>query len=93
MSSLLSAPVALEREVLPKSLLRTNLNGQDLVLWRDNANDIQVWADRCPHRSVKLSAGRNNGNCVQCPLPRLVFWQKRCRYTYTGAGSRRHLGY
>ena len=67
MKTLVSAPVALEREILPKSLLRANLEGQNLVLWRDDANDIQVWADRCPHRSVKLSAGRNNGDCVQCP--------------------------
>ena len=63
----LSAPVALEREVLPRSLLRASLEGQSLVLWRDDSYVLHIWEDRCPHRSVRLSAGRNNGNCIQCP--------------------------
>lgn len=66
MSTSISAPVALEREVVPLSLLRANLEGRELVLWRDDFDDVQVWEDRCPHRSVRLSAGRNRGDCLQC---------------------------
>lgn len=66
MTSVLCAPIALAREILPKSLLRARFNDLELVIWRDDKDAINVWEDRCPHRSVRLSAGRNHGDGVQC---------------------------
>ncbi len=61
-----SAPIALEREVFPRNLIRVGFNDNEFVLWRDDNNKIQVWEDRCPHRSIRLSAGRNLGDGIQC---------------------------
>lgn len=58
-------PVALARDVQAASVVRASLEGLELVLWRDDENVIHVWEDRCPHRSVRLSAGRNLGHGVQ----------------------------
>ena len=58
-------PVALERDVRPLLLVRSRLEGMDLVIWRSTAGAIHVWEDRCPHRSVRLSAGRNLGDCIE----------------------------
>lgn len=59
-------PVALQRDVQPHMLARARLLGTDLVVWRSVSGSVQVWEDRCPHRSIRLSAGRNLGDCVQC---------------------------
>ncbi|MEX3009682.1 Rieske 2Fe-2S domain-containing protein [Hoeflea sp. TYP-13] len=59
-------PVALEREVLPASLARAGFFGKELVVWRGDDDVIRVWEDHCPHRSVRLSAGRNLGDSIQC---------------------------
>lgn len=61
----ISAPVALERDVCAGSLVRSCLDGQALVVWRGNSDRIHVWHDNCPHRSVRLSAGRNLGDCLE----------------------------
>lgn len=58
-------PVALERDVQPLRLVRSALGGTALVLWRCDRDEIHVWEDNCPHRSVRLSAGRNLGDCVE----------------------------
>src|SRR6516162_3181141 len=58
-------PIALERDIHPYSLARASLDGRDLLVWRDDCDQIHVWEDRCPHRSIRLSAGRNLGDCIQ----------------------------
>lgn len=58
-------PIALQRDVQPLSIVRCKFRGFELVVWRDESGDIHVWEDRCPHRSVRLSAGRNLGDCIQ----------------------------
>jgi phenylpropionate dioxygenase-like ring-hydroxylating dioxygenase large terminal subunit len=58
-------PIALQRDIQPASIVRTKFMGIELIAWRDNDDRIHVWQDRCPHRSVKLSAGRNLGDCIQ----------------------------
>jgi len=40
--------------------------GEKLVLWRDAGGAIHVQADRCPHRSVPLSKGVNEGDRLRC---------------------------
>lgn len=58
-------PVALERDVLRRSLVRGRLSDANLVVWRGDDDVIRVWEDRCPHRSVRFSAGRNLGDCIE----------------------------
>ncbi len=40
--------------------------GEKLVLWRDASGTVRVQADRCPHRSVPLSKGMNEGDRLRC---------------------------
>jgi nitrite reductase/ring-hydroxylating ferredoxin subunit len=58
-------PIALQRDVRPGSIVRSRFRGVELIVWRDDSDRIHVWEDRCPHRSVRLSAGRNLGDSVQ----------------------------
>ena len=62
---LISAPIALERDIRPGALVRSRLMGKSLVLWRATSGQIHVWHDNCPHRSVRLSAGRNLGDRLE----------------------------
>src|ERR1700704_6933341 len=50
-------PVAALDE-LGAALLAVRLLERDVLLWRDGANDVHAWADRCPHRGTRLSLGR-----------------------------------
>lgn len=54
--------VALDRDVRAASVVRSRLGGHDLLIWRGISGEVRVWEDRCPHRSVRLSAGRNMGS-------------------------------
>ncbi len=47
-------------------LLTARLLGQDLVLWRSKSGQVQVWHDRCPHRSVRLSFGTVVEDAIVC---------------------------
>ncbi len=40
--------------------------GEKLVLWRDARGAVHVQTDRCPHRSVPLSRGTNQGDRLRC---------------------------
>ncbi len=40
--------------------------GQDLAIWRADDGFINVWADRCIHRGVRLSVGINDGAELAC---------------------------
>lgn len=40
--------------------------GRDLVVWRSASGVAQVWADRCPHRGVRLSLGRITRDRLAC---------------------------
>ncbi|MCB0416346.1 MAG: Rieske 2Fe-2S domain-containing protein [Bdellovibrionaceae bacterium] len=42
--------------------------GVDWVLWQHNSKEWVMQPDRCPHRSAKLSLGRIDKNCIQCPF-------------------------
>ncbi len=53
-------------DVQPGSLLKARLMETDLVVWRSQSGQVQVWHDRCPHRSVRLSAGRVEEDTLVC---------------------------
>ncbi len=42
--------------------------GQAMVVWRDSSGKVVVMSDICPHRSVKLSLGTLNNDCIVCPF-------------------------
>lgn len=52
------------------SLKRLNMN---LVLFRDNHNNINALIDKCSHRGAALSKGKVQNNCIQCPFHGLEF--------------------
>ena len=57
--------VALEKDVRDYSIVRSMMGDKPLVIWRGASGAINVWLDRCPHRSVRLSAGRNMGGYLE----------------------------
>lgn len=47
--------------------LSTSLFDVPIVVFRNGAGQAQVFVDRCPHRSVPLSAGRIRDGELECP--------------------------
>ena len=65
--------VASATSLAPATLQALRLLGKDLVLWRSASNAVQVWEDRCPHRSVRLSNGRVVENTLVCPYHGMAY--------------------
>ena len=59
-------PVASCSDLAPHHVARARLLGQDLATWRADDGFVNVWADRCIHRGVRLSVGMNNGAELVC---------------------------
>jgi nitrite reductase/ring-hydroxylating ferredoxin subunit len=59
-------PVARTEEAVPRHVVQAQLLGQELAIWRDDAGLINAWANRCPHRGVRLSIGMNTGTELRC---------------------------
>jgi nitrite reductase/ring-hydroxylating ferredoxin subunit len=59
-------PVARAEEVAPRHVVHTQLLGQEIALWRDDAGQLNAWENRCPHRGVRLSIGINDGKELRC---------------------------
>lgn len=47
--------------------INRKVEGESLVLWRDQAGNPHALRDRCAHRGMALSAGKVVNDCVQCP--------------------------
>jgi nitrite reductase/ring-hydroxylating ferredoxin subunit len=58
--------VARSEEVIARHVVQTQILGQEIAVWRDDAGAVNAWENRCPHRGVRLSIGRNNGTELQC---------------------------
>ena len=54
-------------------IMKARLLETDLVLWRSQDGQVQVWQDRCPHRSVRLSYGRVVENTLVCSYHGLAY--------------------
>lgn len=54
------------REVKPGKPYAFRRLNADLVFWRDNAGQVVVMEDRCPHRRSKLSPGKIVDGHIQC---------------------------
>jgi len=59
-------PVARGEEVVPRHVVHTQLLGQELAVWRDDAGAVNAWENRCPHRGVRLTIGTNTGTELRC---------------------------
>lgn len=60
-------PLAPSRELRAgDNIVAAFVDGAELALWRSSDGRAQVWDNRCPHRSVRLTLGRVTGNSLQC---------------------------
>jgi len=55
-------------EVRPGRLVGVTRMGEQLVFWRDQSGKVACMRDVCPHRGVRLSAGKLVGDTLQCPF-------------------------
>ncbi|MCL6432743.1 MAG: aromatic ring-hydroxylating dioxygenase subunit alpha [Leptolyngbyaceae cyanobacterium HOT.MB2.61] len=60
-------------DLQPGTLMKFRLLDTDLVVWRGEDGQVHVWADRCPHRSVRLSNGKVEGNTLVCSYHGMVY--------------------
>lgn len=59
-------PVALSRDVPALVVLPVVVRGVELALWRSASGRLAAWADRCPHRGMRLSHGFVRGEALSC---------------------------
>lgn len=59
-------PVSLSGGVEPGARTGTSLGGQPVVVWRGVDGRVRAWADRCPHRGMRLSFGFVRRNQLAC---------------------------
>lgn len=76
-----SRPVALSRDLPKNRVMRADVEGVDLAIWRDGKGEVAAWNNRCPHRGMRLSHGFVRGGKLACLYHG---WQYdtsgRCRY-------------
>ena len=53
-------------DLAPGEIAWTQLLGEELALWRDATGGVNAWANRCPHRGVRLTLGDNLGTELRC---------------------------
>ena len=63
---MVTRPVGLSRDLPPKRVMRANLDGHDMVVWRASDGTISAWNNRCPHRGMALSHGFVRGKSLAC---------------------------
>jgi nitrite reductase/ring-hydroxylating ferredoxin subunit len=59
-------PVSLSGGVEPGARTGTSVNGLPVVVWRGQDGAARAWADRCPHRGMRLSFGFVRENSLTC---------------------------
>ena len=59
-------PVASEHDVPYRHVHHGQLLGRELAVWRADDDFVNVWENRCLHRGVRLSIGRNDGTELRC---------------------------
>lgn len=58
--------VARVEEMARRRVVPVRLLGIDLVVWHDGERH-HAWQDLCVHRGARLSLGKVEGGCLQCP--------------------------
>ena len=59
-------PVAGAADAPPHHVCDARLSGTELALWRDQEGTVHAWANRCPHRGLRLTLGSNLGTELAC---------------------------
>jgi nitrite reductase/ring-hydroxylating ferredoxin subunit len=59
-------PVALSRDLPRLGVVPVCVDGIDIALWRSASDRVAAWADRCPHRGMRLSHGFVRGEALSC---------------------------
>jgi len=59
-------PVALSRDLPRLGVIPVCVDGIDIALWRSATGRLAAWADRCPHRGMRLSHGFVRGEALSC---------------------------
>ncbi|MBK0065193.1 MULTISPECIES: Rieske 2Fe-2S domain-containing protein [unclassified Acinetobacter] len=58
--------------LVPSILIETGeveqvlVRDKDVAVWRSMQGHVQIWENRCPHRSVRLSLGQVRGESLVC---------------------------
>ncbi|WP_298836591.1 Rieske 2Fe-2S domain-containing protein [uncultured Roseobacter sp.] len=52
-----SVAVGLSRDLAAKRVMRAEVQGYDIAVWRDENGGLHAWNNRCPHRGMRLSHG------------------------------------
>lgn len=50
----------------PKEVIQAFVQDIEVVIWRSEQGRVQIWENRCPHRSVRLSLGEVHGESLIC---------------------------
>lgn len=58
--------VALSQDIPAGTAAPGHVGGNDLAIWRSASGRIAAWADRCPHRGMRLSHGFVRGEALSC---------------------------
>lgn len=59
-------PVALARDLPRLGVVPVCVDGVEMALWRSASGRVAAWADRCPHRGMRLSHGFVRGEALSC---------------------------
>lgn len=59
-------PVALARDLTRLCVTPVCVDGIEVALWRSATGRVAAWADRCPHRGMRLSHGFVRGEALSC---------------------------
>ncbi len=59
-------PLVLAADVPPDTPVPVRVGERELVVWRGDDGAARVWADRCPHRGMRLSFGFVRANSLTC---------------------------
>ena len=59
-------PICSREDLQPRHIVETELFGRELAVWRSIDGGVNVWANRCPHRGMRLTVGVNLGQELRC---------------------------
>ena len=59
-------PVGLSRDLARQRVMRAEVRGTDIALWRSRSGVLSAWHNRCPHRGMRLSHGFVRGEALAC---------------------------
>ena len=58
--------VCLDTDLPARVVMPAECNGAEIAVWRSASGQLAAWADRCPHRGMRLSHGFVRGETLNC---------------------------